>query len=183
VLGAFFLILWLGLGLLFSLTSGGGELGSTKKDSVGASEVFSAAAPFVLRVVTATVDPPMDPAKPWDRFKSIGVYVTLPDDLSIAAKRLDGDHLADLRDTGGGRFFDAFPSDCLTAKCARTYVLVACLTERDVEGLRSNWMGAEIVASPGGTSPSSVSMSLSPDLLPHDMAVDLANATGCEGRA
>jgi hypothetical protein len=183
VLGAFFLILWLGLGLLFSLSWGGGELGSTKNDSVGAYEDFSAAAPLVLRVVTATVDPPMDPATPSDRFKSIGVYVTLPDGLSIAAKRLDGAHLADLRNTGGGRFFDAFPSDCLTAKCARTYVLVACWADPTAEGGRSIFMGAEIIASPAGTSPSSVSMSPSLDLLPHDMAVDLAKATGCEGRA
>ena len=141
------------------------------------------AAPLVIRVVTATVDPPMDPAKTWDRFKSISVSITLPEGLSIAAKRLDGDHLVDLGATGDGHFRDNFPSDCLKASCTRTYVLVACWKTPSAAEERSIYMGAEIVASPNGTTPSLVTMTSTPSLLPHEMAVELAKSTGCEGRA
>ena len=183
MLGAFFLVLWLGLGLMLSITWGGGEGASFKRDTEGAYENFSAAAPLVLRVVTATVDPPVDPAKPWDRFKSISVTVTVPEGLSTAAKRLDGDHVADLRGLGGGRFRDDFPSECFTVRCARTYVLVACETKPAAAGSMSVYMGAGYLASPDGTTPSSVTMISTPSLLPHDMAIDLAKSTGCEGQA
>ena len=182
VLGAFMLILWVGLGLLFRSSYGDGELGSFKYDSVGAYENFSAAAPLVIRVVTATVDPPMDPAKSWDRFKAIAVTVTLPDGLSTVAKRLDGDRIVVLA-TGGGRFRDALPSECLKVSCTRTYVLAACWTKPDNGGTRSVFMGAEIMASPDGTTPSSVTMRPSADRLPDGMIADLARETGCQGRA
>jgi hypothetical protein len=185
VLGAFFLLLWLGLGILLRLSYGDGELGSFKHDTAGRYESFSAAEPLVMRVVTATVDPPMDPAKPWERFKSIYVTVTLPDGLSTVVKRLDGDHLSDLRGLGGGRFRDDFPSECFAGRCARTYVLVACDSKHFAGaggGSMSVYMGAEIVASPDGTTPSSVTMNPSTDHLPNSMAADLARETGCEGK-
>jgi hypothetical protein len=47
----------------------------------------------------------------------------------------------------------------------------------------SVYMGAEIVAGPAGTSPASVTLIPTPNLLPSDMAADLAKATGCEGHA
>jgi hypothetical protein len=186
VLGVFMLVLWLGLGILFRLSYGDGELGSFKHDTAGKYESFSAAEPLVMRVVTATVDPPMDPAKPWERFKSISVTVTMPDGLSTAAKRLDGDHLSDIRGLGGGRFRDDFPSECFTVSCARTYVLVACDSKHFAGaggGSMSVYMGAEIVASPDGTTPSTVTIGPATDPLPDGMAADLAGATGCEGQS
>jgi hypothetical protein len=183
VLGVFFLILGLGVGILFRVSYGDGELGSIKRDQLGAYETFTAAAPLVMRVMTATVDPPMDPARAWDRFKSIAVTVTLPDGLSVAARRLDGDHLAELRSLGGGQYRDEFPSDCFTIRCERTQVLVACDTKPAAAGSMSVFMGAEIVAAPAGTSPSSVDLAATPDRLPSAMAADLAKATGCEGHA
>jgi hypothetical protein len=177
------MVLWLGIGIFFSMTWGGGELGSFKHDTEGAYENFSAAAPLVVRVVTATVDPPVDPAKPWERFKSISVTVTMPEGLSTATRRLDGDHLADLRGLGGGLFRDDFPSDCFTVRCARTYVLVACETKPAAAGSMSVYMGAEIRASPDGTTPSTVTLSPATVPLPDGLAADLARETGCEGRA
>jgi hypothetical protein len=159
-------------------------LGSTKSDDLGAYEEFSAAAPFVIRVMTATVDAPGSLAEfGTTGFTSVSVYVTLPEGLSIAAKRLDGDRLNDLEQIGAGRFRDAFPSDCLKVMCARTYVLAACWTEPSAGGTMSVFMGASIVAAPARTSPQSVALSPSPDLLPNEMAIDLAKATGCEGHA
>jgi hypothetical protein len=173
--------LFVGLGVLLRISYGEGELGSFKHAGVGAYENFTEATPLVIRVVTATVDPPVDPARPWDRFKSIAVTATLPDGLTTLVKRLDGDHLVYLG-TGGGRFSDSFPSECQTASCTRTYVLVACWAKPDTGGAKSVFMGAEIVASPDGTTPSSVSMVPSTDPLPDGMAADLARETGCEGK-
>jgi hypothetical protein len=116
VLGAFFLVLLVGMGIFFRLSWGDGELGSFKHDQLGAYEDFSAAAPLVMRVVTATVDPPVDPERPWERFKSIS-------------------------------------------------------------------MGAEIVASPDGSTPSTVTMNPSADPVPDGVASELARSTGCEGQA
>ncbi len=181
MLGAFFVVLGLGLGIMFRFAWGDGELGSTKSDQLGAYETFSAAAPFVLRVVTATVDPPVDPARPWERFKSISVEVTLPNSLSIAAKRLDGDHLVDLRGLGYGRFRDDFPSDCYTVSCARTYVLAACWLEPSAGGSMSVFMGSSIVAAPAGTSPASVTIAPEQRPLPSELASNLARTTGCAG--
>ena len=48
-------------------------------------------------------------------------------------------------------------------------------------GSMSAFMGAEIFASPDGTTPSSVTMNPSTDPLPDGMAADLARETGCEG--
>jgi hypothetical protein len=183
VLGAFFLLFWLGIGILFRLSWGNGELGATKDDQLGAYEDFSAAAPFVLRVITATSDPAMDPAKPSDHFESVAVEVTMPNGLSYLAKRLDGDHVVDLQDLGGDRFGDDFPSDCRIAPCTRTYVLVACWTDPPSQGGRSGYMGASIRAAPVETSGASVALSPTPDLLPAAMADDLARQTGCEGHA
>jgi hypothetical protein len=135
----------------------------------------------VIRVVTATVDPPADPARPYERFKSITVSITLPDGLSTLAKRLDGDHLVFLG-TGGGQIRDSFPSECLEVSCTRTYVWVACWTEPTAVGSISPFMGAEIFASPDWTTPSSVTMDPSTDPLPDGMAADLARETGCEGK-
>jgi len=179
VLGAFFLILWLGLAILFQINWGGGELGGFKSDSVGASEQLTVKAPLVIRVVTATVDPPL-PANPYDRFTSIAAYLTLPDRPTTLAKRLDGDHLVFLG-TGGGQVRDEFPSECFTRTCTRTYVLVACWAKPDTGGAKSVFMGAEIVASPDGTTPSSVTMVPSTVPLPDGMAADLARETGCDG--
>jgi len=183
VLGAFFLVLWLGLGLLFSITWGGGELGSYKEDQLGAYEDFTVAAPLVIRVMTATSDPAMDPAQPTNHFERVGVEVTMPQGFSYVAKRLDGDHLVDLHGLGGDRFGDDFPSECRIEKCARTYVLVACWNELDGGAGRGAFMGASIRASPDETKGGSVSLFPAPELLPHDMAVDLAKSTGCEGHA
>ena len=174
------MLLFLGLGVLLRISYGDGELGSFKHAGVGAYENFTEVAPLVIRVVTATVDPPVDPAKPWDRFKSIAVTATLPDGLTTLAKRLDGDHLVFLG-TGGGRISDSFQPECGTASCTRTYVLVACWAKPDTGGAKSVFMGAEIVASPDGTTPSSVTMVPSTVPLPDGMAADLARETGCDG--
>jgi len=179
VLGAFFLMLWIGVAILFQISWGGGELGGFKSDSAGARESFTAAEPLVIRVFTATVDPPVS-ANPYERFEAITVSITLPDGLSTLAKRLDGDRLVFLG-TGGGQFRDGFPSECLEVSCTRTYVLVACWTGPTAVGSISPYMGAEIVASPDRTKPSSVTMTPSTDPLPDRMAADLARETGCEG--
>ena len=183
MLGAFFLVLLIGMGILFRLAWGDGELGETKSDQLGAYEDFSAAAPLVIRAITATTDPAMDPAQPWNHFESVAVNVTMPNGLSFVAKRSDGDHPVDLRDVGGDQFRDEFPSECDRAKCERTYVLVACWTDPPAEGGRSAFMGAEIVAGPAGTSRASVTLRPSPDAVPNGMANDLARQTGCESGA
>ena len=60
-------------------------------------------------------------------------------------------------------------------------MLVACWAKPDAAGSMQAFMGAEILASPVRTTPSSVTMIPSTDPLPDGMAADLARETGCEG--
>jgi hypothetical protein len=180
VLGAFFLVLWLGIAVLMSLTMGQGELGTSRQDAFGENVRVTDGQPLGVRVLSASVDPANSV------LDSISVYLNLQtnrsrEEMWLAAIRLDDGGQTVLPETSPNVFRETLPEACLRLACQRTYVLVACWRKPTTEDAAVVYFGGNVSAERrSGTPPGSVALDVTSDRLPDDLANSVASASGCE---
>jgi hypothetical protein len=173
------IMLILGLIILFaiSLTHPFAELGTSREATFAEVVTVTPDRPLAMRIVTATVDPA------GVTLDSIPVVINFstnvpPDEMWVSAIEIDNGRATELEQTSAGNFASAFPADCRSAPCSRTYGLMVCWL-KPVAGEESPvylraFLKAELRA---GTPPANVTVDLGDDKDP--VAIRFAQDNGC----
>ncbi len=160
-----------------------GELGTVRSDSYGESVDVTAANPLGIRVLSVTVGQLSTPVD------EIGVDLTLttnraPDEMWIAAIRLDNGRAIYLAETSAGVFQDTVAPQCQDSRCTRTYVLVACWRRPTTEPEAAVYFGGRLSAVRAAGPPSAnVSLDVSGHTVTGEVATSIAQTSGCDVRS
>lgn len=173
------IVLILGLVVLFaiSLTHPFEELGTSREATFAETVTVTPDRPLAMRIVTAAVDPA------GVTLDSIPVVINLstnvpPDEMWVSAVDIVNGRASELEQTSAGNFDAAFPAECHSAPCSRTYALLICWL-KPVAGEESGIYARAFLQAVRrtGTPPAKVTVDLVGDSDP--VAIAFAEENGC----